>query len=181
MTELGHHAPQVRLNYGLHLLAMGGDHETEPWAYRRKTLYSTDEWIQRRMARNALLKWEVKRPARVVLSPVEQEEAEQEFRIWDAEKAAVRRLEVLAERHKRVMKWHLKRERRRRDEAKEKQERRQELEWEQQEWKNRQKVRRESLDQLRAELRRPRERRERRARLKNVLRLWNEGPPHLTG
>ena len=51
-TELGHFAPQTRLNAGLHLLAMSGDHETEPWARPRRTLYSTDEWIQRRMARN---------------------------------------------------------------------------------------------------------------------------------
>ncbi len=118
MIELGHHAPHVRLNYGLHLLAMGGDHETEPWAYSRKTLYSTNEWIQRYMARAAETKWEVKRPARVVLSPAEQDEAEEEFRIWTAEKAALRRVEVLAERDKRHREWHLRRERRRRESAK---------------------------------------------------------------
>lgn len=50
MIELGQVPLNTRLNVGLHLLSLSGDHETEAWHLPRKTHYSTDEWVQRKMA-----------------------------------------------------------------------------------------------------------------------------------
>ena len=127
-TELGHFPPQVRLNAGLRLLAMSGDHETEPWAYRRKTRHSTDEWIQRRMARNLAHERDFNALSAQMSDPDiamdqghelatetewDREAFNAEFRIWDDEQRAVRAVQQLGKHHARQKKWHDSREARR--------------------------------------------------------------------
>jgi hypothetical protein len=88
VTESAAGFASIRIRHGLEGVDRGDE-----WALPRRTRYSTDEWIQRRMARNASSQDDL---AFHVDAAVEAEHQE-EFRIWNDEKAAVRKLEQLAE------------------------------------------------------------------------------------